>query len=206
LGTSNGKLLDAGTDPGTGTVKNGKTPAGFNGTTEYLQAPVLKSDQFLSPTEYSYVVLVKPLGVPAASAAIGSAYQDGQFICGNASEFGLSWSTTGGVAKVRAWHQDSVSTWPETAKVSLPANTYAMVGVSFKSGALSMSINCGTPVTVATASVLNLDLGQITLGSDGFVDAFAGSDTMEVITSLSDISSSFPSLKAYFNARYALTL
>lgn len=73
-GTSGAKSATSpGSAPTVGTAVNGKTPALYNGTTEYLRDIVSTGPDYISTTKYRVVMLIEP---GTLSAPAGAPYDD----------------------------------------------------------------------------------------------------------------------------------
>lgn len=197
-GSSGGRNLSLGSEPGTGTVVNSKTPPGFNGTSEYLAETTLTMNNYFTAAAYTAVVLVKPTSAPAPHAQV---YNNDMFIATIPIYFGICWSTSG----VKAFHYDGA--YKETAWVACAADAYAMVHVTYDGTNISLAVNNGAPVTIAAGNILNLSGVNLNVSRGGDTISYAAEDVLEVITAPSVLNgTALSDIKSYFNSRYALSL
>lgn len=197
-GNSGSHSLTAGVAPATGTAVNGKTPASFNGSSHFLQGDNL--EDLFTVTAYTVVVLVKPT---AAIAAAGGVYDNKQIVAngGGFGQFGMAWSTSG----VKAWHDINGGTKKETGWLACPSDAYAVLTQTFDGSTLGISLNNGTPTTVASVgnmSITGLGAMPLRVGIN-YGATYGQEDVLEIITAPSTLSgANLTSIYSYLKATY----
>ena len=174
-GASGGRTISwptAGEIPVAGTAVNGKAPASFDGTNDVLRDGSLAGSSYLSAAAYSIVMLVKP---SAPSGANANAYSDEQLFCISGDQVGISWNSSG----VRGWHYNG-SNWTPTSHVTCSADSWHMVALTYDGTTQSISVDNGTPQTLARSNVNSLT-GIPRLGQSGGA-VFTQEDVLELLT------------------------
>lgn len=205
-GASSGRQLQVGTAPTVGTAVNGKTPASFNGTNQYLLENTLTANNYLTASAYTIVLLVKASGGLAPEGLYP--FDDKQLITiggGGLAAAGISLTSSG----IRAWHQTaSGSNWnPTTGYITFPGGVYAMVVMQYNGTNLSISLNNGTAITEARANIVDLAGTVIRLATTYNTGKFTQEDVLEVMTAPTVLTSgNLGNIKSYFNSTYSLSL
>ncbi len=179
-----------------GTAVDGATPASFEGTDDYLQDATIAGANYLSASAYTVVILVKPVGGAAPNA---NAYADQKLYSHSGDIQGISWTTSG----VRAFHFNGVNFTP-TSHVACSAGAWHMVAVTYDGTTLSISVDNGTPATIARGNVGSLGASALLTLSKGDAN-FAQEDVLEVAVSQANLSASLAGIYQYFKATYPST-
>lgn len=195
-GTSlaNGDLTTAGADPTVGAAIGGRTPASFNGTSQYLRNGSAPMTSFFSTGAATIIALFNP----ASAAAPGLIYTNPPIICNNSGDFGMSFTTSG----LHAFGYDGA--YKEAVKACSPGSYH--IGMFRKTGSvLGVTVDSTSEVTVAFGAMTALS-GALSIGRSYGATYYNGS-ILEIMTSnVALTNANYTDIKTYLNARYALSL
>ncbi len=199
-GGSGSNNVSAGTAPAVGTALNGLNPANFNGTSHVLVdnsgTASTQLARYITTTQYRISMLVNLTSVSAPGA---HPYTDRNILSSNGGNWGVSATTSG----IGIYHNDGAY---KTAFKACATGGWHAVDIVYDGTNLTVSVDgvAGTPVA---AGALASTVGNFIMGAN-FASAvfYSGliADLSIAKTKLAAVTAA--QFKAYYNARYALTL
>jgi hypothetical protein len=199
-GSSGGRDVSEATNPpAAGGAVNGYTPADFDGTNDFLASTASYAD-FFSGSAFTVVVLVNVDTAPAPSV---NPHDNATIVADSTGHWGVGVNTSG----LRAFIFDG--TTKDTASdayVTVSTGTWTMLKVKWTGTQLQIGKNGDAFTTGVASGDLAAKAGVLRLGRSWDVQYFDGK-VLEVLVAPSALSADeLENLRAYFNARYALSL
>ncbi len=198
-GSSGTPSLDAGgPGPGTGAAQNGKIPADFNGTTQYLAGAVLST--FLAAASWSCWFLVYARtavpdpgpGLRVSAPALAS--DAGAYFVVAFTDSGVSFEMADGISAA------------STLTVACATGGWHLVQCSYDGTDLWLRVDSGAASTETYGNVGALT-NPLRVGSNWDVSALFDGKMLELGFSDSTLpQATFDNIKSYVNARYGLLL
>jgi hypothetical protein len=195
-GTSGGRtlaMLSGKSTPGTATILNGLTVEDYNGTDDALTDDVLALDSYVTAGAWWIGLLV---WVDSAPAPTVDAYDDEAII----SDQNGGWLVAVTSSGVRAVNYDGA--YKTTPHAACPSGAFVWVEAWRAGSDLNISVNEGTPQTVAAGNLTSLAARNIRCGVN-----YDGTKHFDGKVAERMIATARPaSMLAYLNARYDLAL
>lgn len=203
LGASGSRSLTNGaTPPGTGTAVNGKTPADFNGTTQYLSAGGTWSDYYTASV-YSGWMLVKIDAVDTNNADL--TLNDCLVSCSTSAWHGVCLKSGG---TVHAFSYDTGSGLNSGPSTTFTIGSWQLVQWKREGGSLKIRVNGGAwQTSVRTNLSASYASEGVRVGFNAQNNSYIDGLVLDVgfaNTALSDAD--FDSILSYARTRYALAL
>lgn len=186
-------LINAGSDPSSGSALGGQPTADFNGSANTLTTAAAVT-AYASTTASTVIVL---FNADTAAAPSGNIYDDPAFLRDANADYGLTFTSSGvtAFAYQSGYKSKTIATATGGWRLAIMRHNGTLLGLQIDSGS-QQTVACGT-LTVLTG-VLDIAFGYGGGFYDGRIAELMTSDTCLTDPNVAD-------LKTYFNARYGTT-
>jgi len=184
--------------PDAGVTLNGKHSAAFPAD-KFIRDSVGSVGTYVTLTAWRAVILAR---INSAAAPGAQRYNDAAWLQdGGNGNWGI------GLNSSDVFVYQFVSGVYKVASVGYPGTGWCMVDASFDGATLSISVDGGTPGTFASGTPIDYSADPLLVGASYNGATKLDGDIMEIMTAKTTLAStSSARFKAYFNARYGLSL
>lgn len=184
--------------PGAGAPSNGKTSAAFPND-KYIRDAVGNVGTYITRTAWRAVIVAR-FDAPAAAGA--NPYNDAAFLQDAANG---TWGV--GLNSTNVFAYLYVGATPFVATVAYPGTGWHMVDASYDGATLSVSVDGGTPGTIACATPFDCTADTLLVGCSYNGAVYYNGDIAEIMTAKTILSGTTTAqFKAYVNSYYGLSL